>query len=240
MDPPFGGEAKAPSGRTALPRMRGGATEQVEPGNRWARRGFSSGVAGIVALMTALGFYALQQELLSSHRAADHERNVSALDRARALTTDRQRRAAEAAAAIAGSAGVQEAFAWRDTAQLAAIVARRPGVSFTLWNGRTLGRSGPAGLSPFIGIYDHAGLIGRVAVDAEPDSALLALARDHDKVRIVYAIGRRAIAASPPGSVSVLARSLAAPGSAATVLSNTVGAPRAYLDAAALHPARGL
>lgn len=218
--------------------MRGGATETVEPANRWLLRGFSTGVAGLAALLTALGMYAVQQELLSSQRAGDHDRNVSALDRARALTTDRQRRAGEAAASLSGSAVVQSAFARRDPAPLAAIVARRPSVSFTLWNGRTLGRSGPPGLSPFIGIYDHEGLIGRVAVDAEPDSALLSSARGQGQVRIVYAIGRRAITASPPGSVSVLAHSLAAPGSAAMVLSNTAGAPKAYLYAAALDPAR--
>src|SRR5205814_7205617 len=116
---------------------RGGATEQVGPDNRWARRGFSTGVAGLIALMAALGIYALQQELLSGQRAGDHVRNISALDRARALTTDRQRRAAEAAAALAGSADVQDAFARRDTAPLAAIVARRPSVRFSLWDGRT-------------------------------------------------------------------------------------------------------
>jgi diguanylate cyclase (GGDEF)-like protein len=152
----------------------------------------------LIAISVAAAGWAVEAGILSHERAGRVDSVRSALREARDLLTSRDRAAAHQAAQFAARKDVQRAFVQRDVAPLVALSAAHPTVSFTLWNGRSIGRA-PLGVpSSSLSIYSHGRYAGRVVVAAEPDTALLRVARTgSSRAGLIYTVGDRVAAASP-------------------------------------------
>jgi diguanylate cyclase (GGDEF)-like protein len=163
----------------------------------------------LVGASVGVAVYALEEGILGSERSSRLHDVRDALRQARVLLANRQQGAAQAAAALAASQRVQHAFAAHDAPVLAAIARTHPGVSFVLWNARTLGRPPVGGLGSSVAVYTGGALAGRVVVAAAPDAALLARARaGAPSVRLAFAVGDAVVASSPPAKPRTAAQLL--------------------------------
>jgi diguanylate cyclase (GGDEF)-like protein len=158
----------------------------------------------LIGLSAAAACWALETGVLRHERSDRLSQVRGALRDAHDLLVAREQEASSLAARLAARRNLQEAFVQHDATELISFARSHPAVGFVLWDGRRVG-SVPAGTpSAAVSIYNHGQYAGRVLVAVQPDAALLRAARGSSfAVRMVYVVGDRVAAASPPNDEPV-------------------------------------
>jgi len=169
---------------------------------RFSARGASQAIllaSAILALSAWAAAWGIESIVGGSDTRSRRDDVRAALVAGRSLLSDRAAVAASRASQLASSQRVQVAYAQRDEAALQRIAAAQPNASFVLWNGTTVGSSASLEPQATIGVFSSAGRIGEVVVAAPPSSqAFASISRRAHGAGLVYVVGGRAVAASPP------------------------------------------
>jgi diguanylate cyclase (GGDEF)-like protein len=188
----------------------------------------------MIGISAGVACWAAEAGILSHSRSSRLADVRTALRDARVLLGSREQSAARQAARLAGRADVQAAFVQHDASSLAAISSAHPDVGFTLWDGRGVGLAASGLPGAAITVYSHGIVAGRVVVAVQPDRDLLAAARsDRPHVHLLYTVGGRVAAASPPVGNSSVAELLRATVNDTLTLSSGVRMPASLYGATA-------